>query len=269
MRKALIVLCIVAATVLGSTSAAQAAPPSNDDITNATVITAPSFTDSLNTRQATAAPVDRACGAATVWYQYTPTATTALQMDAYGYQTFIGLFSGDPANPSYLGCTQYSLYTTLTAGETYFISVGSSYWGPPPPGAVGPGGDLTVNINLQEIPPPLTTVTATLDSATVTRYGIVTLTGTVTCDQVATAYVYGTLLQRYQRMLAQGSIYSNYVTCGPEPTTWTAQVSSSTAIIFDRGAASLQADLYAYDGWGNSASASLSGDIRLQRQNNA
>jgi hypothetical protein len=264
MRKALIVLCFVATTVLGTSSAAHAAPPSNDDITNATVVTGPSFTDSLDTREATAAAVDQACGAATVWYQYTPTAETQLTVDAYSYESFIGLFSGDPSNPTYHGCTQYYLSTRLTPGQTYYISVGSSYWGPAPPGAVGPGGDLTVNINVQEVPPLLTTVSATVDDGTVTRYGVVTLSGTVTCDQVGYTYIEGSLLQRYQRTLAQGYFYT-YVNCGPEPTPWTYQLSSSTATIFAQGRAAFQANVSAYDNWGGSAYTSLSSEIRLRR----
>jgi hypothetical protein len=69
-------------------------------------------------------------------------------------------------------------------------------------------------------------------------------------------------------MLAQGGVYA-YPGCGPEPTTWTAQVSSSSAIIFDRGRASLTAQVYAYDNWGNSAYATLSAEVRLQRVNDA
>jgi hypothetical protein len=265
MRKALIVLCIIATVVLGTSSVAHAAPPSNDDIANATVITTPTFSDALDTREATAAATDLGCGAATVWYQHTPSTNTQIQVETGGYETFVGLFSGDPSSPTNEICTQYSMTATLQAGQTYYISVGSSYWGPPPPGAVGPGGDLVVNMYTQEIPPLLTSMTATVDSVTVDRVGVVTISGTVTCDQVANAYISGSLVQRFQRTLAQGYVNA-YASCGPEPTTWTTQLASYTQTIFSSGKATLQAYAYAYDYWGGYATVDLTRDVQLRRR---
>lgn len=270
MRKILAVLCILSVAIVGNASAASAAPPSNDDISGATVFAGLPFTDSVDTTEATYAANDGGCGLATVWYEFTPTEGGAVEFHTVGssYDTTLALYTGDPAAPTLLQCNDDSIYglqsqiiAEVTAGETYYISAGTCC-GSAEPGTVGPGGNLV--FTAQVPPPPVTEVALSIDRrAAVTRQGIVTVSGTVTCDQPASGYVYVSVEQVFNRMIARGDS-STAVECSPTPTDWTAQVSSYTNLIFGPGRATISASANVQNASG-SASTEVTQPLRLRR----
>ena len=269
MRKLLLFVCVLGVSIVGNASAASAAPPSNDDISEATVFTGVPFTDARDTTEATYAATDAGCGLATVWYQFTPTESGVVEFNTVGssYDTTLGLYTGDPAAPSLLQCNDDSVYglqsqiiAEVTAGETYYISAGTCC-GSAAPGTVGPGGNLV--FNAQEPPPAVTEVALTVDRhGTATREGLLTVSGTVTCDQPASGYVNVSVEQRFNRTIARGNGYV-YVECSPTPTDWTAQVSSYTGVLFGPGRATVNAMAYVQNASG-SASTYLTQPLQVQ-----
>jgi hypothetical protein len=264
MRKILVVLCVVCTMMVGTASMAQAAAPSNDDIANATVVTGVPFTDATNNEEATGEP-DAACGlAATVWYQFTPTESAFLGFSTAGsdFEAAVAVYSGTPGNLTYVGCNYSQVAANVIAGESYYVAVGTCCFNDP--GQVGPGGNIVFNI--QELPPPVSSITVTVDRrATVTNFGVVTMSGTVTCDQPAYAYIQPTVTQRFQRQLAQGTGYAS-TPCGPTATMWTAQVTSQTATIFGPGNATVSGYASASDNY-TSVYTDLRGELQLRRSN--
>jgi hypothetical protein len=262
----MIIMCIVTvAAVMGMAPAAHAAPPSNDEPAGATPISALPFSETVDISEATVGASDACGGVATVWYQYTPTEDIRVGFDASqsSIEPVLGLYSGDPANLSLHGCSYYyypvRIFADLTAGVTYYVSVGSSYY-EPWPGA-------TVTLSVAEAAPPLTSVSTIVNgSGTVNRDGVATVSGTVTCDQPGYAQIYVNLTQRFNRNLAQGSGYASTM-CGPEPVPWSAEVWTSTGTLFGSGNATFQAFTYATDDQGSYVSADASGSMHLRRRN--
>jgi hypothetical protein len=140
MGVALLLLCT---TVAG-------AAPANDEIAQATVITALPFTDSpLYTTAATTAADDPDCAGRghTVWYVVTPAANLSMIVHTFGskYDTTLSVYAGAPGaltpiacNNDYFNGNSSSLQSRVAfsaaAGTTYYIMVGSS--------GSGPGGRL-------------------------------------------------------------------------------------------------------------------------------
>jgi hypothetical protein len=123
-------------------------PPQNDEVTQATVITALPFTDGpLDTTTATTAADDPDCrgNGPTVWYVVTPAADLAMTVDTFGsdYDTTVSVYTGAPGALTPLACNddfqigenvQSQVAFQAVAGTTYYIMVGSY--------GSGPGGSL-------------------------------------------------------------------------------------------------------------------------------
>ena len=82
-------LVAVLATALGLTalvaSPAEAAPPANDDIANATRISTLPATFTLDTSEATGTRDDGRCvGGASVWFRFRPATDTTLRLNTVG-----------------------------------------------------------------------------------------------------------------------------------------------------------------------------------------
>jgi hypothetical protein len=136
---------IMGMALLLCTTVAGAAP-ANDDIAQATVITALPFTDGpLDTNAATTAPEDPSCAGRshTVWYVVTPTADLSLIVHTFGsqYDTTVSAYTGTPGALTQIACNDdyyddsvYSLQSRVVfsavAGTTYYIMVGSWYSSP-------------------------------------------------------------------------------------------------------------------------------------------
>ena len=128
----------------GSTRIAYAAPPSNDNFANATVIGSIPYVNSISTAEATVAgdgPVVSAIcdgksltkGTNNVWYRYTPATTDPVNVDALGsnYDMYIAIWVGpDINNLTLVACDddndagfQSQMIFGATAGVTYYIEV--------------------------------------------------------------------------------------------------------------------------------------------------
>ncbi|MGC5225438.1 hypothetical protein ACPW96_22975 [Micromonospora sp. DT81.3] len=238
-------LALATAGVLAVASPALAATPVNDGISTATAVTGVPFTDTVNVSEATYDPAtDAGCGLATVWYQWTAPADGAVEFNTLGsdYDTTLALFTGEPPNLVLQECNDDSFYglwsriaVQAEAGVTYYVAAGTCC-GSGEAGQVGPGGNLTFNV-IEPAPP--VEVTLTIDSSTATRDGVVTLQGTVVCDQPATAYIFADASQRLGRRVAQGSAGTDAVACGTTASPWTIQLSSFNGILFGPGNASV------------------------------
>ena len=124
--------------------AGMAAPPSNDDFANATVVASVPFTDSVGIVEATIEPGepidDRNYQGRSVWYSYTPSADAMVRIDpgSSGGSPFMVIYRADGAG--FAGLTRiasdhWSSATAQTlrleAGTTYYIQGGDRYavWG--------------------------------------------------------------------------------------------------------------------------------------------
>lgn len=150
------VLLVVLALLAFHPIMAGAQAPGNDDIANATVISALPYSDTLDTSEATSNASDpySQCTSnypeATVWYVFTPPQDVPIEVSTAGssYRTVMEAFSGSPDNLSYFGCVDGSgsLYAQLAAGTTYYFMIGANPAYPPPPDTSW-GGTLVFNVN--------------------------------------------------------------------------------------------------------------------------
>jgi hypothetical protein len=143
--------------LLAALPAQAATPPPNDDIDQATPITALPFTDELDTTDATRADDDPECifEGHTVWYALTLTATTPVAITTAGsdYDTTLAAYTGTRGELAELACNDdvaedlhSRIRFTAEAGTTYFVMVGAF--------ADEPGGQLVVTAEERVIPPP-------------------------------------------------------------------------------------------------------------------
>lgn len=155
------ILTALGSWLLGMPTAA-AVVPGNDDIANATVITALPFTDSLDTTDATTAPDDPQCegNAHTVWYSFTPATDVSIAPNTFGsdYDTTLSAYTGSPGALTQIACNddflglQSRIRFDAAGGTTYFIMVGSF--------DETDGGDLVLSVGVT--PAKLRPATASL-----------------------------------------------------------------------------------------------------------
>ncbi len=128
--------------------------PSNDNFSSAKAISLLPFSDSLDNTEATietGEPQNCYSSPKTVWYSFTPMANALVRADMAGSgfgDTILNIYQAVGSgigNLSFLQCASYANSVTLSvqAGMTYYFQAGSIDSG---------GGSL--NLNLQEIPPP-------------------------------------------------------------------------------------------------------------------
>jgi PKD domain-containing protein len=159
MKRTLILqaaLLAAAALAIALPGAAVAAPPSNDDFANATVIDPSSlpFSDTVNTSEATTeASEPQYCYflSQTDWYAITPSAAGVLRFDSSGSDSFdsdVNVYRQDGSGfggLNFMGCGSFSNPVTLDveAGKTYYVQAGKIY-----------GGGGNVRVNVQLLAPP-------------------------------------------------------------------------------------------------------------------
>jgi hypothetical protein len=243
-RKARVLLAAVAAVALAVpiTAPALAQAPSNDDFDNAIVVTEPlPYTNSENTAQATTAADDPDCvgNGHTVWYTYTPTSTADVVANTFGsdYDTTLSAYTGTRGALTQIACNddsgslQSRIAFTASAGVTYFFMVGSFF--------DSPGGNLQFTVEL--LPPPLTLGLTIDPTGSVSRTGVATVHGTVTCSREADGiFILGNIRQGTGKKSAVAS-YSATVDC-TSSAAWSASVAGETAP-FKRGDARVIASI--------------------------
>jgi hypothetical protein len=142
--RVLLVVLGLLVVALSVTQASVAAPPSNDDFANATVITSLPFSGTVGITEATiesGEPIDDPYyQGRSVWYSFTPTADAVVRIDPAGsdWGAFLVVYRADGAG--FAGLTRiasdnWSSATVQTlhvqAGTTYYIQGGDRYavWG--------------------------------------------------------------------------------------------------------------------------------------------
>jgi pro-kumamolisin-like protein len=157
------------------------AAPANDNIANATAVTAPPYTNIVDNSAATPETTDPTppCGMATqktVWWSFTPTTSGSVIISTIGsaYDTTLSVWTGTPGTLSNVGCnddvarglyTQSLLSFSATAGTKYYILVA-------PLGTTDPGGKTVLKVSNGT----LSSLTASPNSQTVSAGSPATFT---------------------------------------------------------------------------------------------
>jgi hypothetical protein len=228
-------ITLAALTVVGA-PAAQAAVPSNDDISAAVAFSSVPVTFTVNTEAATVAPGETLCAReaqATVWYAFTPTSSGRYAFDtvASDYDTDLAIYSGSPGHLTQLDCEYYQylnnsdwdwqarLALALTAGTTYYIQVGTGFeadW--LNNGRLGGNLALTVSVA-----PPLFDYQVVVNRrGSVTADGWAEVSGTIACNSDTQIIGGGSvvLTQRRGRTVVSADDYWEDFGCTSTPQAW-------------------------------------------------
>lgn len=211
---------------------AVAAPPSNDTIGGATVVSL-GFSQELDTTEATTdaddAQLNATCGApatdASVWYSFTAAADGGVVVDVsqsdYSAGVLVGV--GSPGNLETVACGPGTVGFAAEAGTTYYILAIDDQLD-------GGGNGGTLRISISEAPPP-PTVDITVDPVGLfdPRTGVVYLTGTYTCTDADFIDVFGEARQAVGRFVIVGFFgFFEEGTCDGTVHTWSATVVGDT-----------------------------------------
>jgi len=149
-------LALVAAMLFAGFYPAQAQLPSNDAWEGAMEITSLPYSIDQDTTQATIGFDDPwpSCMYNTpynsVWYKYTPSATTRIQVDASSsgttYSAFLSIYTRSEAGFVEVNCSDHTAASiTVQAGETYYFLIQAMWYGQYPPPVYG--GNLHLSVN--------------------------------------------------------------------------------------------------------------------------
>lgn len=248
LRASFLVIAAAMSTLAVPTSAV-AAPPSNDDLQDATPITAVPFNDSVNITDATTdanAPLNNVCAdARSVWYRFSPATTqrvllTTLNSD---YDTVLSLYRRtstgelqlvDCDDDSGVGLTS-ALVRQVDAGARYVVMVADLS-----------DGTSSATLHFQ-MKPAITGEVQMNDRGGVDRIGGgARLFGTVTCSRPGLLFVSAELRQRVgDAAAAHGSASSRGIDCGRQETTWRLRIDPDSTVAFVPGRARVVASRWA------------------------
>jgi len=211
--------------------------PKNDLASNATVVSALPFSDSLDTTGATTDAVDaqanKTCGAPStgnsVWYKFTAGSSDAnIFLDASLSDYFAGILvaTGTPGALTTVTCGPILVTTPTTPGTTYYIMVFD---------ALGSGGG-TLRLTIGDAPSATVQLhTKTLVDSSRDAH----LTGSYSCLHASQLDINGALIEIVGKSVADGSFDNLGVpapTCDGHNHSWSAEVTSTT-VPFARGKA--------------------------------
>jgi hypothetical protein len=169
------------------------------------------------------------CGAATVWYSFTPAANGRVVFDTLGsdYDTMLGVFSGTPANLSWITCADNDssgmneqVAIEVTAGTTYYIEAGTS--ADSIDGQVGPGGTLSFHVS--EAPPAMHVGATIGRRGVVTRFGAARVRGSLVCRPDATWADVNVSIRQRQGHRIVTAWASKSVPCTAKRQSWTVRL---------------------------------------------
>ncbi len=247
------VLLLAMLTSLLAAAPAAASPPANDDIADAIAVPGAGFTDTRSTAEATYVSSDPDCGAATVWYSFTPTTSGRFLFDTVGsgYDTMLAVLTGSPGALRMVEChdddygDNERIVIEAVAGTTYYIQAGTCC-GTDSNGQVGPGGTLTFHVSVA--PPALEVRAAIHRRGTVNRFGAAVVGGSLICNRSADhAEVYVTIRQRQRSRVVTGEGYRS-TRCPATRRKWTVVLENSDHT-FRRGVAQARLSVFACDGF--------------------
>lgn len=209
--------------LLATNISASASVPSNDDISNATVITSLPTRSVTDLSQATwndSADSSRCSGRDhSVWYSFTPAGDEQIAFDpsASNQTIAIDAFTGSPGSLSFVGCGQGG--PSFPSGFILNAAGGTNYWIMASPICCVPIPTLDLAVYVAEAPQ----ATLTIENGTVDRGGNVTVVGTLDCAGTAPtgARLSGNVRQSVGRL---SSVTASIATTAPCATAqrWTA-----------------------------------------------
>jgi hypothetical protein len=211
--------------------------PTNDDIAQATAITALPLSEELDTSLATPDGPGGCNGVPNnVWYTITLDEDTSVRLttDGSDYFAFIDVFTQTAqGNYNHIACDSHLVFAA-SAGTTYYVAVSSPD---------SSGGNLV--FSALDVGPPLQ-ITLSLDATALInkKTGTAMVGGTVTCNNPAEVDVYGQLREKLGRGIIPGGFYT-HVSCDGE-TLWSA-IARSDQGAFGPGSAEILVDVYGCD----------------------
>jgi len=234
MRRAALLITIVALASMALAAPAFAAAPTGDLYANRTTIASLPFTQAIDTTEATTDADDAEAVApcapvptdASVWYEYTATSDAGFIVDTNSstYSTAIVVATGSPGSFDFVTCSAGSVFVPSVPGVTYAILV-FDYQGD----AGGNGGTLTISV-ADVPPPPVLDVTVAPTGHFNAKTGTATIHGTLSCtggDVEGKNFIDVQVGQTVGRIRFSGEGFTTY-SCDGSARTWSAEVFSST-----------------------------------------
>lgn len=247
-RRLALVVAGVMATAGAATVPASAAPPLNDSIRSATVVTSIPSTFTQSTDEATGQRRDGRCvGGASVWFRYRPDVDRTARISTVGsdHDTLLAVFSGPRASRTLIGCSddRVDLHAALeidfVENRRYWVAVSSCCQ------RSAGGGEVVVSFWR---PKPADARVTVDKAARGTISGRLFVRGTATCATPSVLYADILASQLVRRNVARGSA-TLQVACTNERTSWRLPIDSETGWAFQEGDAALEWYLQAYDGF--------------------
>ena len=228
---------------------ASAAPPANDDIEDATRVTAVPARFVQDTRGAAFSSDDGSCVLGdSVWYRYRPTVTQRVRWVTLGsdYDTVLAIFHGTRRNRTLIGCNDDAVFLDsalgrrFVAGEKYWIAVSACC------SRASRGGELVLNVYRPAPAGVSTTVTAAQTGAVSGRLFV---DGAIECSTLSGAFVQVAASQRVGDNVARGEGSVLLDSCDSAGGEWSVAIDTSTGWAFQTGLASLTVTTQAFDGF--------------------
>jgi hypothetical protein len=252
------VLAVVAATA----TPAMAAPPVNDTLAGAVAITQIPFTHSQSTTEAAETDafetsLNAFCGAPVVehgvWFTGTAATSGFINVDVSGsdYSAGIMAFEGTPTPEGLLACGPGQIGPLPAGPDLKLLVFGDGL-------TTETSGNLVLQV--VEGPPPLE-LAVTIDplGTVVAKTGVVTITGTVTCNSPAFVYQDVLVRQRAGRVILSSLEFVDVPCEGT--TAWSGTFTADNGI-FKAGKVQVDVFAFSFDAGGDSAEASAEVQLR-------
>lgn len=224
-----VALTVAVALTLALVAPVAAAAPTNDVYPGRVTISSIPFSATVDTTEATTdaddVELNDQCGApatdASVWYEIVGTDQLLLvDVSQSDYAAGVIVATGSPGSFAVIDCAPGGLAFFAEAGVTYTILVFDF-------DETGNGG--TLQISVAEVPPP-PEVDVTVDPVgTFENSGGATISGTITCDEGAFAFIDLSASQRVGRFIVRG-VGSTAIECDGTLQTWTIDVFPDTGL---------------------------------------
>jgi hypothetical protein len=207
-------------------SVGQQTPPANDDFANPSIIPGIPFTTTEDTSAATAAPDDPSCSgnANSVWFAYTPTQSQRIEVNTSGssYFTSESVYTGTRGSLTQVACDAFleRVRFNVVAGQTYYIMIASAFF--------EGGGNL--NLTVSQAPPPFSiNLMVNPVELVVPSTGVVTVRGTVSCNQPTYGFVEGTIQEKVGGKYSISGFFSASISCDGSntPISWSTTLTNS------------------------------------------
>jgi hypothetical protein len=210
-------LAITVPLCVTTAAPASALPPSNDDISNATVIASLPFHDTVDLSQATFdfSTDSSSCFGQdhSVWYSFTPANDERVAFDPSPSNQIIAIdvFTGSPGALSFVGCGQGGASGFSNSGFILNATGGTTYWIMASPICCASLPTLDLWVYLAVAPQ----ATLTVNGGTLDRGGNATIGGTLDCVGTAPlgAAVSGNVRQNVGRLSSVSADFATTVSC--------------------------------------------------------